>query len=60
MTKKLIDFQNDEEMELFVLIKNAEKRVTKTGKDFISLVFQDRSGEIRGNYWDWILLIFPK
>lgn len=52
MTKKLIDFQNDEEMELFVLIKNAEKRVTKTGKDFISLVFQDRSGEIRGNYWD--------
>lgn len=52
LAKKLMEFQVDEEMELFVLIKGAEKRVTKTGKNFISMVFQDRSGEIRGNYWD--------
>lgn len=52
MTKKLTEFQNDEEMELFVVIKGAEKRVTKAGKDFISMVFQDRSGDIHGNYWD--------
>lgn len=47
-----MEFQTDDEMELFALIKGAEKRVTKTGKDFIALTFQDRSGEIRGNYWD--------
>lgn len=52
MTKKITEFQNDEEMELFVLIKSAEKRVTKVGKDFISMKFQDRSGDIHGNYWD--------
>jgi 3'-5' exoribonuclease len=52
LTKKLTEFQNDEEMELFVLIKSAEKRVTKAGKDFISMVFQDRSGDIHANYWD--------
>lgn len=52
MEKKLKEYKNDDEMGLFVLIKSAEKRVTKTGKDFIALTFQDRSGEIRGNYWD--------
>ncbi|GEP19158.1 3'-5' exoribonuclease YhaM family protein [Pediococcus argentinicus] len=52
MEKKLKEYKNDDEMGLFVLIKSAEKRVTKTGKDFIAMTFQDRSGEIRGNYWD--------
>nr|WP_125578803.1 HD domain-containing protein [Lapidilactobacillus mulanensis] len=34
------------------MIKQAEVRVAKNGKRFISLVFQDRTGEITGMYWD--------
>ncbi|KRK40381.1 3'-5' exoribonuclease YhaM family protein [Loigolactobacillus bifermentans] len=52
MTKQLYDYQNDENLDLFVLIKAADVRVAKNGKKFIAFVFQDRSGEISGKFWD--------
>lgn len=52
MAKRLMDLKLDEDFESYVLIKEATKRVAKNGKKFISLVFQDQSGQISGKYWD--------
>ncbi|GBG96270.1 3'-5' exoribonuclease YhaM family protein [Lactococcus termiticola] len=41
-----------EYFEGYYLIKSAEKRQTRAGKDFLSLNFQDKSGSISGNLWD--------
>jgi len=51
-TKKIFDYQNDEPIDLFVLIKTADVRVAKNGKQFIAFTFQDQSGQISGKYWD--------
>ncbi|MDG2976953.1 3'-5' exoribonuclease YhaM family protein [Latilactobacillus curvatus] len=50
--KKLFDYQNDENLDLFVLIKMADVRIAKNGKQFIAFTFQDQSGQIGGKYWD--------
>lgn len=36
----------------YYLIKSAELRQTRAGKDFLALTFQDKSGTISGNLWD--------
>ncbi|MEY8444178.1 3'-5' exoribonuclease YhaM family protein [Lactococcus ileimucosae] len=38
--------------EGFYLIKSVELRQTRAGKDFLAIVFQDRTGTISGNIWD--------
>jgi 23S rRNA maturation-related 3'-5' exoribonuclease YhaM len=38
--------------EGFYLIKSVELRRTRAGKDFLAIVFQDRTGTISGNIWD--------
>lgn len=50
--KQLYDYQNNEEVALFVLVKGAEVRVAKNGKKFIAFTFQDTSGSITGKFWD--------
>ncbi|WP_412988296.1 3'-5' exoribonuclease YhaM family protein [Pediococcus siamensis] len=50
--KRLFDYAVDETLNIFVLIKSSEVRVAKNGKDFLSLVFEDRSGDIGGKFWD--------
>ena len=52
MAKQLMDIQLDEEFEMYVLLKDSTKRVAKNGKTFLSIVFQDQSGQISGKYWD--------
>ncbi|KRK89925.1 3'-5' exoribonuclease YhaM family protein [Lentilactobacillus sunkii] len=52
MAKQLMDIKLDEEFEMYVLLKDSTKRVAKNGKTFLSLVFQDQSGQISGKYWD--------
>lgn len=51
-TKQLMDYAVDEAVDLFVLLKSADVRMAKNGKQYIALVFEDRSGEISGKYWD--------
>ncbi|EOT38115.1 3'-5' exoribonuclease YhaM family protein [Enterococcus columbae] len=50
--KKIKEYQVDEEMQLFTLIKNADVRMAKNGKKFIAFTFQDTSGTIDGKFWD--------
>ncbi|GBG94486.1 3'-5' exonuclease [Ligilactobacillus salitolerans] len=51
-TKKIFDYQVDDNMALFVLIKGADVRIAKNGKKFIAFTFADRSGEISAKFWD--------
>ena len=44
--------KKDEFFEGFYLIKSAEVRQTRAGKDYIACTFQDDSGEIEGKLWD--------
>lgn len=52
MDKKLYDYALDETGDLFLLIKSVAERKTRMGKTFLSVTFQDVSGEMVGNIWD--------
>lgn len=52
MLKKISEYNTDEEMDIVVLLKQADVRMTKNGKQYLALTFEDTSGQIRGNYWD--------
>ncbi|PPA72415.1 3'-5' exoribonuclease YhaM [Jeotgalibacillus proteolyticus] len=39
-------------VEQYLLIKQSTKGVTTTGKPFLTLIFQDRSGDIEAKLWD--------
>ena len=49
---KINQMKKDEPFEGFYLIKSAELRKTRAGKDYLAFTFQDDSGEISGNLWD--------
>lgn len=49
---KINQMKKDQPFEGFYLIKSAEVRKTRAGKDFIAFTFQDDTGEISGNLWD--------
>ncbi|VUW99501.1 Uncharacterised protein [Streptococcus pasteurianus] len=49
---KINQMKKDELFEGFYLIKSAEIRKTRAGKDYIAFTFQDDTGEISGNLWD--------
>lgn len=52
MAKQIFDYQNGDEMRLAVLVKGADVRVAKNGKQFIAFTFQDPSGHITAKFWD--------
>lgn len=52
MPKRINEFNQGEDMSLEVIIKRSDFRLAKNGKNFLSLVFEDKSGQIPGKYWD--------
>ncbi|MGD7045197.1 3'-5' exoribonuclease YhaM [Jeotgalibacillus proteolyticus] len=53
MTMKGITFLNaGDPVDQYLLIKQSTKSVTTTGKPFLTLIFQDRSGDIEAKLWD--------
>ena len=52
MLNRLLDYNDGEEMDIVVLIKNSQLRRNKKNKLFLAMQFGDGSGEIRGNFWD--------
>ena len=44
--------QPGEQVDQYLLIKEAKKGVTTVGKPFMSLILQDRSGDIEAKLWD--------
>ncbi len=52
MTKGITEYAVGETVDVFLLIKQSVKGVTTTGNPFISLVLQDKSGDIEAKLWD--------
>lgn len=49
---KIKQMKQDELFEGFYLIKSADLRQTRAGKNYLAFTFQDDSGEIEGKLWD--------
>ncbi|MBP2623787.1 3'-5' exoribonuclease YhaM family protein [Streptococcus oricebi] len=49
---KISQMKKDELFEGFYLIKSAEVRQTRAGKNYLAFTFQDDTGEIEGKLWD--------
>ena len=49
---KIKQMKQDELFEGFYLIKSAEVRQTRAGKNYLAFTFQDDTGEIEGKLWD--------
>ncbi|NYS48920.1 HD domain-containing protein [Streptococcus danieliae] len=49
---KINHMKRDELFEGFYLIKKADLRQTRAGKNYLAFTFQDNTGEIEGKLWD--------
>ncbi len=52
MDKRLLDYEVGEGLDLFLLIKSSTRGIASNGKPFLSLVLQDKSGELEAKLWD--------
>ncbi|WP_223700807.1 3'-5' exoribonuclease YhaM [Sutcliffiella deserti] len=52
MKKGILHFEVGEQVDVHLLIKNATKGIASNGKPFMTLIFQDKSGEIEAKLWD--------
>ncbi len=52
MNKGILHYDVGEQVELFLLIKSSTKGVASNGKPFLTLIMQDKSGEIEAKLWD--------
>ncbi len=50
--KKLLDHKVGESVELFLLIKQSTTGVTTKGSPFMTLILQDKSGDLEAKLWD--------
>ena len=50
--KQLKDYQLDENIQMFALLKQIDSRVTNSGKPYLAITIADRSMEISGMKWD--------
>lgn len=52
MKNDIRSYEVGDQVEQFLLIKNSTKGVASNGKPFLSLVLQDKTGEIEAKLWD--------
>lgn len=52
MKKGILHFEVGEQVDVHLLIKAATKGIASNGKPFLTLIFQDKSGEIEAKLWD--------
>lgn len=52
MNKGILKHEVGEQVELFLLIKSSTKGIASNGKPFLTLILQDKSGEIEAKLWD--------
>lgn len=51
--KNIIEFVKDEEIIFYSYLKEAEIKVTRTGKPFADMTFMDKTGTINAKKWDY-------
>ena len=52
MRKGIRYYEAGEQVEMYMLIKSVAKGTASNGKPFLTLILQDRSGEIEAKLWD--------
>jgi 3'-5' exoribonuclease len=52
MNKKILHYDVGEQVDLFLLIKSSTKGIASNGKPFMTLILQDKSGDIEAKLWD--------
>ena len=52
MTKGIRYYDVGDPVEQFLFIKSSTKGVASNGKPFLTLILQDKSGEIEAKLWD--------
>jgi 3'-5' exoribonuclease len=52
MGKGILKHEVGDQVELFLLIKSSTKGIASNGKPFLTLILQDKSGEIEAKLWD--------
>lgn len=50
--KKIMEHQIGETVDMFLLIKQSTKGITQQGSPFMTLILQDKSGDIEAKLWD--------
>ncbi|MDX8361240.1 MULTISPECIES: 3'-5' exoribonuclease YhaM [Bacillaceae] len=51
-SKGILHFDVGEQVDVFLLIKSATKGIASNGKPFLTLILQDKSGDIEAKLWD--------
>ena len=52
MTRGVLHYDVGDQVEIYLLIKTAAKAVASNGKPFLTLILQDKSGDIEAKLWD--------
>ncbi|AST90479.1 MULTISPECIES: 3'-5' exoribonuclease YhaM [Sutcliffiella] len=52
MKKGVLHFEVGEQIDLYLLVKSATKGIASNGKPFLTLILQDKSGDIEAKLWD--------
>ncbi|MBB5325359.1 3'-5' exoribonuclease [Anoxybacillus tepidamans] len=52
MTKGIIHYGVGEQVDVYLLIKSVTKGIASNGKPFLTLILQDKTGEIEAKLWD--------
>ncbi len=50
--KDLLTLKEKEKIDHYVVLNKVEVKITKTGKEYLSLEISDKSGKLSGNKWD--------
>jgi 3'-5' exoribonuclease len=51
-TKGIAHYHVNDKIDKFFLIKNSQRLLAKNGKPYLTIIFQDKTGEIEGKLWD--------
>ncbi|WP_044748811.1 3'-5' exoribonuclease YhaM [Bacillus alveayuensis] len=52
MAKGIIHYEVGEQVDIYLLIKTVTKGIASNGKPFLTLILQDKTGEIEAKLWD--------
>lgn len=52
MVKGIVHYEVGQQIDVYLLIKSSSKGIASSGKPFLTLILQDKSGEIEAKLWD--------
>jgi len=59
MSDRIKDLKPNKQSKGYYSVKSKKVKLTKTNKEYIDLVFEDKTGEINGKVWDNVELLNP-